>query len=225
MFWTMPGKAALAFYGMLMFSFSCFFSVPQAVEGLSHNRKLVPWAVVIGIGFNFIFALVITVMAVLVSKEVTEVAIIGWGEAIGLWALVLGSLFGLLAMLTSYWGVSYALAVIVQQRVGLGEKSSWLLATLPTLVIAISGLMNFLGFMRTAGGAIAIMVAIMIIPALRICRKEKSDEDPDFNLGIFGATIFQVLVIIAYLGVAVGSVTPYKDSKTNTPAPSKEVVK
>ncbi len=206
--WSMPGKQTLAFYGMLMFSFACFFSVPQAVEGLSHNRRLVPWAVVIGIGFNFTFALVITVMAMLVSKEVTEVAIIGWGDAIGKWALLLGSFFGLLAMLTSYWGVSYALSVIVKERLGWSDRLSWLAATLPTLLMAVSGLMDFLGFMRLAGGGVAVMVAIMVIPALRTCRKEHGDLDIEFDLGIWGSAIFQVLVIAAYLVMAVGSVIP-----------------
>ena len=88
--------------------------------------------------------LVITLMAILVSEEVTEMAIIGWGNAVGIWATVLGSGFVLLAVLTSYWSTSYALAVILKERLGWQYRTSWLAATLPTLVIALSGFTNFL---------------------------------------------------------------------------------
>lgn len=202
---SFASNKALALFGMVMFSFSCFFSIPQAVEGLSWNTRLVPWAVVIGIGINFIFVLLITFMSVMTSTEVTEVAIIGWGQAIGGWALALGSVTAFLAMLTSYWAVSYALAVIVKERLGIQDKISWLIATAPTLVIALSGITGFLGFMRLTGGAIAVMVAIMIVPALRASRKEGPVQQGIFNMGLWGGTAFQILVILAYLLMAVGS--------------------
>ncbi len=199
-------KEALALYGMIMFSFSCFFSIPQTVEGLSWNKKMVPWSVATGIGINFIFVFIITLMAMLVSEEVTEVAIIGWGDAVGSWALILGSLFALLAMLTSYWGVSYALAVIVKERLDWGYRVSWLCATLPTLFLALSGLTGFLGFMRITGGGVAVLVALMIVPALRASRKEGPVKEDVFRLGFWGNTVFQLVVITGYLVMAAGSV-------------------
>ncbi len=208
--WAGWEKKTLAFYGMLMFGFACFFSVPQAAEGLAWNPRLLPWAITLGIGLNFIFTLVIALMAILVSKEITVEATLGWGEAVGKWALVLGAVFTFLAMLTSYWGVSYALAVIVKDRLRWGDRRAWLFASLPSLLIAVSNLTGFLGFMRIAGGAVAVMVAIQVVPALRKVRRVQAAAGPYFDLGVWGGPFFQVMVIAAYLVMAVGSVVPVK---------------
>jgi amino acid permease len=208
--WAGWEKKTLAFYGMLMFGFACFFSVPQAAEGLTWNTRLLPWAITLGIGLNFIFTLVIALMAILVSKEITVEATLGWGEAVGQWALVLGAVFTFLAMLTSYWGVSYALAVIVKDRLRWGDRRAWLFASLPSLLLAVSNLTGFLGFMRIAGGAVAVMVAIQVVPALRKVRRVPAAAGPYFDLGVWGGPFFQVMVIAAYLVMAVGSVVPVK---------------
>ena len=195
----------LALYGMIMFSFAAFFSIPQLVEGLHWNKPLVPKAIVLGISMNLVVVVVVTVFAAGISKEVTRVAITGWGKALGDWAFIFGSLFILLAMLTSYWSISFALAVILKERMNWGEKLSWFAATLPTLLIVITGISDFLGFMRLAGGAIALLVAIMVVPVLRASRKYGDVKDPEWKLGIFGNGVFQGLVIIAFLVMAVAS--------------------
>lgn len=201
------GTRALAFYGMMMFCFASFFSVPQAVEGLSWNKKLVPKSVLLGIGINFAFVLIITVFSVLVSSEVTQVAIIGWSKAIGGWANLLGSLFVLLAMATTYWSISFALSTIVKERLKWSDRMSWLLATVPSLLIALIGFSDFLGFMRIAGGGIAVLVAVLMVPAFRVSRKARlaADRNHTWNIGLFGNSVFQLIVAIGYLLMAVGS--------------------
>src|SRR5699024_9021056 len=106
---------ALAYFGMAMFAFSAFFSVPQAAAGLGGNGAKIRRAVFLGILNNFVLILVITVCALLASDEVTEVAMIGWSRGIGSWAELVGSVFTILAMLTTYWSISLALADIVAE--------------------------------------------------------------------------------------------------------------
>lgn len=197
-------REALALFGMILFSFGAWFSIPQAVEGLSERPRLVPWAILIGLSMNFLFILIITSMSLLVSDSVTPIAISGWSKAVGHWAHVLGSLCVLLAMLTSYWAFSYALAVIIVERTGLGFKPSWLISTLPTLLLALSGLTGFLGFLRITGGITAVVIAILIVPALRAVRSSAAGE-LNFSIGRWGATPFQLIIVIAYLLMAVGS--------------------
>ncbi len=201
-------KTGLALYGMIMFSLACFFSVPQAAEGLTWNKKLIPRAVVIGIGINFLGILVMTFMAMLASRQVTEIAILGVGEAVGKWALILGSVFAFLSMLACYWSVSYALAVILEERLKWSYRLSWLVATSPTLLLAVPNLATFQGAMRYAGGAMAVLTAILVVPALALSRRAQGK--PAFDIGFWGGPVFQVLVIIAYLVMAVGSMIRYK---------------
>ncbi len=205
---TGGGKEMLALFGMIMFCFASFFSIPQAREGLYWRKSLLPWAVVLGLGINFCFTFVVTLMAQLASPEVTEMAIIGWGGAIGQWAFLTGSIFVFLAILTSYWATSYALTTIIVERMGWGYRPSWLLATAPTLILAVSGLTGFLGFMRLAGGAIAVLVALLIIPALRTSRH--TAPQGLFSTGRWGDLAGQLFIAAAYILAALGSLIAIK---------------
>ena len=203
------GSVTLALFGMAMFCFSAPFAVPQAVEGLSWNKKLIPKAVLLGMGINLVFIATFIFFTLSVSQEVTEVATIGWTNAIGGWARIIGSLFMTLAILTTYWSASYALVIIIKERTGWPERLSWLAATLPTLLLAVAGLGSFLELMRDAAGGVALCVVIMLIPAFRGSRKYKALHGVDsWNMGVWGGTAFQAAVIIAYLLTAVGSFIP-----------------
>jgi len=206
--WSGDAAKILALYGMIMFCLTCLFSVPQAAEGLSWNKKLVPGAVVLGITINLIFTLVISFMASLVSKPVTEVAIIGWGNAVGTWAVILGSVFAFLGLMTSYWSIGYALAVVIVERLKWGYRLSWLVATVPSILMALFGMAGFLEYMRYAGGAMAVLMALLIPPALLISRSENANIMPAFSLGKWGNVFICIVVFMAYLLMAVGSLIP-----------------
>jgi amino acid permease len=202
----------LALFGMIMFSFFAIFSVPQIAEGLDWNKKLIPKAITLGIVINafVIISLVVLTIGVSGGLPVEKVAIITLGTALGPWANITGSLFVLLAMLTSYWSVSFALAVVVEERVKTNPKMSWLIATLPSFVVvlALVSKKGFLDYLVMAGGAIALLVAFMVVPLLNSARKIGNVTEPEWHLGIFGGRIFQLIVILGFILMAVGSVMP-----------------
>lgn len=199
------GQTGLALYGMAMFSFASFFSVPQVIEGLRWNPKLIPRSIVLGISINMIFVLVITLMTLCVAEDVTEIAITGWGAAIGPWALTMGSLFILLAFLTSYWAVSYALAVIISERMQWPYKICWLAATLPTIGVSLMDTTNFRGYMQIAGGSVALLVALLLVPAFRNFRKLRHEKGLRFTMTFFNRPAFQPFIAVAYILMAMGS--------------------
>ena len=188
----------LAYFGMGMFAFSAFFSVPQAVSGLGGDGKKVRKAVFLGLLNNFILITVITVCALLSSAQVTEVAMIGWSKGIGSWAEMVGSLFTILAMLTTYWSISLALADIVEEQLKLSRRLCWVIATLPSLALTFAGLGGFMEFMRLAGG----LIALLVVPAFRKASREPGDS----LLGRWSGGWMQILIIIAYVLMAVGNV-------------------
>lgn len=192
----------LAFFGMAMFSFVAFFSVPQAVEGLDRNPTKVRKAILLGLGMNLIFIIVIITCSLASSARITELAMIGWSEGIGLWAQVLGSAFILLAMLTTYWSISRALSDILKEQLHWNSHLCWLLATLPSLLLVLFNLGGFLEIMRTAGGLIAILIAFMVVPAFRRCRKENGAL---LLPPALAGTPMQIVVLLAFLLMAVGS--------------------
>ena len=195
---------ALAYYGLAMFAMSAFFSVPQAVEGLSGDTKKIRKAVFLGLLNNFILIIVISVCSLLSSTEITELAMVGWSAGIGLWAQVIGGLFTVLAMLTTYWSLSLALGGIVDDMLHTGTKISWLLATLPSLILVLFNVAGFLDLMRTAGGLIAIIIAVMVVPAYHNARRDV----PENNLLRRSGLPLEIMIVIAYILMAVGSVVP-----------------
>ena len=198
-------KKALALYGMVMFSFFSFFSIPQAVHGMRSNKRKAAWAVVAGIGITFVFTLTVTLVAMGVCSEVTRIAMVGWGKAIGGWALILGSLFVLLAMLTSFWSISLALSVVLRERMQWPEKLCWAVSTLPCLLVALIGFTDFLGFLRLTGGFIAILAAIIMVPAYLGSKKHGLVKEPAWTMGPLGHPVFLSLVIIGFIFVLIGS--------------------
>ncbi len=195
---------ALAYYGLAMFAMSAFFSVPQAVEGLGGDTKMIRKAVFLGLLNNFILILVISVCSLLSSTGITELAMVGWSAGIGLWAQVIGGLFTVLAMLTTYWSLSLALGGIVDDMLHTGTKISWLLATLPSLILVLFNVAGFLDLMRTAGGLIAIIIAVMVVPAYHNARRDVPEND---LLRCSGLAL-EIMIVIAYILMAVGSVVP-----------------
>ena len=195
---------ALAYYGLAMFAMSAFFSVPQAVEGLDGDTKKIRKAVFLGLLNNFILIIVISVCSLLSSTEITELAMVGWSAGIGLWAQLIGGLFTVLAMLTTYWSLSLALGGIVDDMLHTGTKISWLLATLPSLILVLFNMAGFLDLMRTAGGLIAIIIAVMVVPAYHNARRDV----PENNLIRRSGLPLEIMIVIAYILMAVGSVVP-----------------
>jgi amino acid permease len=58
-------------------------------------------------------------------------------EGIGLWAKILGSVFTLLAMLTTYWSISLALSDVIEEQMKWNRRVCWLLATVPSLLLVV----------------------------------------------------------------------------------------
>ena len=196
----------LALYGMSMFSFAAIFSVPQAAKGLGDRPRLIVPAVAAGIGINFAVICVVTVLALAVPGEVTAVATIGWTRALGPAASVLGAVFVTLAMLSSYWSISQAFVTILRERLGLGQFPAFLLATLPTLALSFLG--GFLGFMRTAGGGIAVLVAVLLVPAFSRYRRDTASLA--LLPGPLASSAAGWVAAAAYIVMAVGSMVPVR---------------
>ena len=117
----------LALYGMVMYAYWTFYSVPQVVAGLGPDQRGAVRAILLGLALNGVLTAVVAVIALGVSSPVTEVAIIGIADRLGDWAGVVGSLFIVAALVTSYWSVSLALADILRERTGIpaGWPGCW----------------------------------------------------------------------------------------------------
>ncbi len=194
---------SLAFYGMAMFAISEFFSMPQVVQGLGHDKKKIKKATSIGFANAAIVMAVITFFTLLASDHLTEYAMVCWSESLGTWARILGDLVTILAMLTTYWSISLALGSIIGEQTHWSRNVCWVLATVPSLVITVLGVGSFMEIMRLAGGVISIIMAVMVIPSYHNARKEIPG-----SLLENGTNTVQILIVIGYILMGIGNVVP-----------------
>ena len=157
----------LAVYGMAMFSLSSLFAVPQAASGLRGDKSQLRTAVAMGLLINLIVMIIVTLSVLFSADPVTEVAIVGWAAALGGSTRVFGSLFIALAMLGTFWSISLQLSDMTKEYFRAGRFLAWLIATAPSFVLALLPASGFLGLMQIAGGATAVIVACMAVPAYR----------------------------------------------------------
>lgn len=193
-------KSSLALYGMVMYSLYSFFSVPQAVKGLSPDRRGAIKAVIIGTSLNCLLIFFFTLTAMAVSNPVTEIAIIGIGLVAGNFVRMAGSIFIILAMLTSFWSISLALTDIIGERTNAGPRLSWLLATLPPLLLTFTDWFTFTEFLKIAAGIVALILVFVTVPLYLQSQKTDPVKNPEWSLGRWGhPPILTILVLMAIL--------------------------
>lgn len=193
----------LALYSMIAFSLSAVMSVPQVVKGLEGDEKGIRRAIAAGTGLNMGLILLITFMTLLGCSNVTENgALVDLSGHLGGWVSIIGYVFSLLALATSFWANTLNLRDIVNEQTKWGEKISWLAATLPCLVIALVGVQSFVGFTRMAS-VVQVLTGVGVIVAYNRSRERTGTS---LICGRLGSLPFQILAVAASLVASVGAV-------------------
>lgn len=195
---------ALALFGMISFSLSAVMSTPQVVKGLGGDKKRIRSSIALGLAVNASLIFLITLTTLLgTGGDVSEKgAFVDLARRFGGWVAVVGYVFTLLALATSFWANTLNLRDIVSEQTGWGRRLSWLITSLPCLVLAMLGLDSFVGFTRFAS-IIQVVTGIGIIVAYN-CSRRRVGKSP--ICGVFGSLPFQILVVAFTLLASVGAV-------------------
>ena len=194
---------ALALFGMVSFSLSAVMSTPQVVKGLGGETKRIRGAIAAGLAINAALILLITFITLLgVGSHTSEDgALVDLAAHLGGWVSIVGYVFTLLALATSFWANTLNLRDIVDEQTHWGRRLSWLAASAPCLLLAFLGLSSFVGFTRFAS-IIQVVTGLGIILAYNLSRK-RTGASP--LLGKFGTLPFQLLVMLCSLAATVGA--------------------
>lgn len=193
----------VALYSMVAFSLSAVMSVPQVVKGLEGDTKKVRASIAAGTGVNLFLVLIITFMTLFAcGKNVSgNGALVDLASKLGGWVGIIGFIFTLLALSTSFWANTLNLRDIVHEQTKWNVKVSYLVSSLPCLFIAMIGFSNFVGFTRIAS-VIQVLTGIAIIAAYNKSRK-RAVESP--ICGFFGKLPFQIIVVLSSIFATVGA--------------------
>lgn len=193
----------VALYSMISFSMSAVMSVPQVVKGLEGNAKRIRGAIAAGTGINMGLIVLITFMTLLgAGKNISENgALVDLSIHLGGWVSIVGYVFSLLALSTSFWANTLNLRDIVSEQTKWSVKFSWLVSSVPCLIIALIGVSSFVGFTRLAS-VVQVLTGVGIIISYNRSRKRESTS---IICGFFGKLPFQILVVLSTLFATVGA--------------------
>ncbi len=195
---------ALALFGMISFSLSAVMSTPQVVKGLGGDLKRIRGAIALGLGINACLILLVTLTTLLAAGESIsdKGALVDLSASLGGWVRIVGYVFTLFALATSFWANTLNLRDIVHEQTKWNEKLSWLLASLPCLLIALFVPASFVGLSRFAS-IIQVVTGLGVIAAYALSRRRVQKSA---LVGRFGTAPFLILVGLCTLLATVGAV-------------------
>lgn len=206
---------AVPVFNIAVFCYAVQYIVPEISRGFTHEpQKLVP-SILAGAGISFvILALVpLAVFLMLPVDEITEVASLSWGRALGspIFFFVV-NIFAFCAMLTSFWAISESFLTNMIDRLGFKSETDvktrafcLIVIVVPPVLLAYSGLVGFVNAIFSAGTFGGIIMSILPVFMLRSARKH-GDKKPCWQCGWIAHPIMQVLVVALFLGAGVYAV-------------------
>ena len=176
-FWFLP-------YGVLLFAFAGMSSIPiqrEILRGAERKlKKSILWAVLlVGILYTIFAFTVVGVSGDITSPD----AVTGLFEFLGNKIVVLGSIFGVLAVGTSFLMLGSALDEVFRWDYGLKKGWSWLLTVLPPFLLFFIGLRTFIDVISLAG-SLAIGLIMLILVFTYTAAKSKGERTPEYSLDI-----------------------------------------
>ena len=195
---------ALALFGMISFSLSAVMSTPQVVKGLQGDKRRIRGAIAAGLGINACLILLVTIATLLAAGEGVsdKGALVDLSAHLGGWVRVVGYVFTLFALATSFWANTLNLRDIIHEQTRWDEKLSWLAASLPCFLIAVFSVASFVDLARFAS-VVQVVTGLGVIVAYALSRKRVGQSA---LVGRFGTAPFLILVGLCTLLATVGAV-------------------
>ncbi|AGP46109.1 Tyrosine-specific transport protein [Serratia plymuthica] len=201
-------------FNVVVFCFSAQYIVPEMARGFSDKPEQLPKAIIVGMAVTFVLlaAVPMSVIALSGLNNISDVATISWGQALGQWAFFSANIFALCAMLTSYWGLggSFLTNIFDKFRLGNDEQplrrfGMLLLVVVPPFALAYSGLVSFVNALYFAGVFSGVILSIMPMLILRGARKH-GDQTPRWQCNWITHPLLQISIVLLYLASAVYAV-------------------
>ena len=189
-----------------IFCYIAQYAVPELARGMRHTPKKLPVAIILGMFITGVLLAVVplAVLSLTGAEEVTQVATLAWGQALGTWALYTANIFALCAMMTSYWAVGGSMLTIIVDMFKLKDEKDTktrLIAiactVLPPFILAYAGLVSFvdaIGWAGTFGGVIMSIVPVLMLNNAR----KKGDIEPEWKCGWYAHPAVQGMIIVIF---------------------------
>ena len=194
-----------------IFCYIAQYAVPELARGMRHTPKKLPVAIIFGMFMTGVLLAVVplAVLSLTGADEVTQVATLAWGQALGTWALYTANIFALCAMMTSYWAVGGSMLTNIVDMFKLKDehdKKTRIIAiactVIPPFILAYGGFVSFvdaIGWAGTFGGVIMSIIPVLMVNKAR----KEGDIEPEWKCGWYANPVIQGTIIVIFALAAV----------------------
>lgn len=175
-------------WGVIVFAFAAQMVIPNVIyyikEPIDIGIRVICFGL-IGVGILY-FAFFLVVIGSL-GENVTSVATLGLGAVVGREIIIIGQIFAVLAIMTSFFGIAHSLRLTYEKQFNTSKHISLALIITPIIIIdyflSSGGGDAFVQVLNYAGG-IGSAIYAGLIPAIIVL---KYKDKIKFPLGVIGA--------------------------------------
>jgi len=192
-------------YGVVLFALSGEASIPIAIRILGKEQKkigkIILWA-------YFLIAIITALFFVSAAKTsgagITADPFVSISLKMGQGILYIGSLLGLLAVVTSHWAIASYLKKILITDLKFKEIVSWFFVVFFPLVLILLGAYNFVHIIGLVGVVAGTIDALMILAIYKKVFSKKGAKT--IILPKKAPTFFIWIIFLIFLGAALSSI-------------------
>ena len=204
---TINWKDAILPYGVILFSIAGTAVIPE-LEDIFHGsvfryRRAVVWGTLIPVVLTALFGTVIVGVS---GAATTEQALAGLEPILGRGFVLLGVVFGLLAVATSFLIFAVNLKATFQYDYKMRPLASWALATIPPYVVFLLGARNFIRVIGFSGSVFGGIMGILVVALFLRVRAARLVKHP---LPVHPA-IARVVAFVLILGIVAEAVLLFR---------------
>jgi tyrosine-specific transport protein len=192
-------------YGVVLFSFIGSFVIPEIREELQDNRKELKKAIIIGSLIPLVLYVLFSLAIVgILGSTTSQIGTLGLKTALGDAVGVLGIIFSLFTILTSFLAVGLALKESFIFDYKKSNLKAWLLTILIPFIafLFIREVADFINVINYTGVISGSIMNLMII-VLAMKAKKHGKRRPEYNIPInlAGAGIIIILLLLGAVSV------------------------
>lgn len=190
-------------YGVILFSIAGTAAVPELEDILRGKslryRRAIVWGTLIPVVLTALFGIVIAGIS---GAATTEQALAGLEPILGRGFVLLGVVFGFLAVVTSFIIFAVNLKATFQYDYKMHPLASWALATLPPYAVFLFGARSFIRVIGFSGSVFGGIMGILVVALFLRVRSMKLLKNP---LSVHPAIAFAVAGVL-FLGIVAEAV-------------------
>jgi len=182
-------------FGVVLFSLVGWNAVPEIAKLLKKKESLksvIIATMVVVVCFYFLFGLIISGVT---GDNTTQEAFAGLKNILGSTIIILGGIFGVLAVSTSYLILGNYLKNTLMLDYDFPRHSAFSVACFMPLILFLLGMQNFIWVIGIVGTFIGLIEGTAIVMIYRKAKKQ-GNKKPEYSLNVSNISFYLIIAVL-----------------------------